>query len=100
MDKLRRHQRVPLILEVRWESLSGKHTARTTDISPGGCYIETIGQVTVGEQVGFEIQLPTGNWMPLLGEVVYRHPNLGFGLRFIGLTEQDQNVLTQTLSRG
>jgi hypothetical protein len=54
-------------------------------------------KVTVGQQIRFEIQLPTGSWMPFYGEVVNHHPNLGFGVRFIGLTEQDKRVLAQTL---
>ena len=93
----RRYPRVSLLLDVRWESLSGRHSARTTDVSLGGCYIESIGQVTVGEQIRFEIQLPTGRWMPLRGEVLYHHPNLGFGVRFIGLTEEEETLLARMI---
>ncbi len=82
-----------LILKVRWESLSGKHCTRTTDISLGGCCIESIGRVAVGEKFRFEIQLPSGSWMPLQGEVVCFRDYLGFGLRFIGLTDQEQQML-------
>ena len=67
--------------------------ARTTDVSLGGCYIESIGQVTIGEHIRFEIQLPAGSWMPLRGEVLYHHPNLGFGVQFIELTGEAQTVL-------
>ena len=97
MSERRSSQRVPMLLEIRWESLSGKHGARTTDISLSGCYIDSIGQVTVGEKIRLEIQLPTGGWMPLQGEVVYHQDNLGFALRFIGLTDQEQRVLAQLI---
>ncbi len=97
MDERRRYRRASRLLEIRWEDLSGKYNARVTDISPDGCYIESIGKVTVGQQIRFEIQLPTGSWMPFRGEVVSHHPNLGFGVRFIGLTEQDKRALVQTL---
>jgi hypothetical protein len=93
LSERRSSQRAPLLLEVRWESLSGKHSARATDISLSGCYIESIGQVTVGEKIHIEIQLPSGSWMPLQGEVVYRQDHLAFGLRFIGLTDQEQEML-------
>ena len=96
-DERRRYRRALRLLEIRWEDLSGKYNARVTDISPDGCYIESIGKVTVGQQIRFEIQLPTGSWMPFCGDVVNHHPNLGFGVRFIGLTEQDKRVLAQTL---
>ena len=100
MSERRSCQRVPLLLEVRWESLSGKHSARTTDISLSGCYIESIGQVTIGENIRFEIQLATRSWMPLQGEVLYHHVNLGFGLRFFGLTNEQQQMLEQLVRDG
>jgi hypothetical protein len=88
---------MPLLLDVQWESLSGKHSARITDISRGGCYIESIGQVTVGETIRFKVQLPRGRSLSLGGKVSYHHPNLGFGVCFDELTELDQNVLAQLL---
>ncbi len=94
-DERRRHQRVSRLLEIRWEDLSGRYNARITDISIDGCYIESIGQVTIGQQIRFEIQLPAGSWVPFRGEVANHQPNLGFGVRFIGLSEQDKNVLEQ-----
>jgi hypothetical protein len=93
----RQQERMPLLLDVQWESLSGKHSARITDISRGGCYIESLGQVTVGETIRFKIQLPTGRSMSLGGKVMYHHPNLGFGVCFDDLTEQDHNALAQLL---
>jgi PilZ domain len=98
MDERRRHTRASRLLEIRWEDLSGKYNARVTDISLDGCYIESIGQVTVGQQIRFEIQLPpTGSWVPIRGEVVNHQQNLGFGVRFIGLSEQEQMALAQML---
>lgn len=96
-DERRHHERVLLPLEVRWEGQSGRHTARISDLSLGGCYIETLGQVTVGESLTFEIQLPTQNWMPLSGKVVYHHPNLGFGVQFAQLSDLESNVLVDLI---
>jgi hypothetical protein len=96
-EERRNQERVPLVLELRWESLSGKHTARISDMSMGGCYVETMGQVTMGEMIRFEVQLPTGRWMPLIGEVVYHLPGMGFGVRFKGLTESQQEMIASLL---
>jgi hypothetical protein len=93
----RSDERILLSLDVRWESLSGKHTARVSDISLSGCYIESLGQVTVGERISFEIHLPTGRWMPLRGEVVYHLPGLGFGVRFARLTTMERNLLAHVI---
>ena len=46
----RAHERLRLPLEAQWEGQSGRHEARVYDLSPGGCYIESIGQVTDGER--------------------------------------------------
>ena len=96
-DEQRRDERTPLILDVRWEGLSGKYAARISDISLGGCYVESLGQVTIGEEISFEIQLPTGRWMPLRGAVVHLVAHLGFGVEFIGLTTMERNVLAHVI---
>lgn len=96
-DERRRDERVPLVLDVRWESLSGKRSARISDMSMSGCYVETMGQVTVGEVIRFEVQLPTARWMPLIGEVVYHLPSMGFGLRFKSLTETQKEMIASLL---
>lgn len=96
-EERRRDERVPLALDVRWESLSGKHSARISDMSLSGCYVEAMGQVSVGEIIRFEVQLPTGRWLPLIGEVVYHLPAMGFGLRFRSLTSTQREVIASLL---
>ena len=93
-DQTRHYERVLLPLEVRWEdSLSGKQTARVSDLGLGGCYSESIAQVSVGEHIRFEVQLPRGGWMPLRGDVVHLQPMLGFGVRFTEQTLMERNLL-------
>lgn len=96
-EERRTEERVPVLLDLRWQSLSGKHVARISDMSTSGCYVETMGQVTVGELIRFEVQLPTGRWMPLVGEVVYHLPGMGFGLRFRTLTESQKELVRSLL---
>ena len=86
-----------LPLELRWEGLSGRHVARVYDLALGGCYIETLGQVTQNEGIRFEIQLPTGRWMSLSGEVVHYQPNMGFAVRFTNLSEAERELLASLL---
>ncbi|HYE65200.1 MAG TPA: PilZ domain-containing protein [Pyrinomonadaceae bacterium] len=96
-DERREGERVPLPLEARLESASGKHPVRISDISLNGCYIESLGQVEVGERVRFEVQVPTGQWMQLGGKVVYTHLNIGFGVRFADLSDSKRRVLEQLI---
>jgi hypothetical protein len=93
-DERRDEERIPLNLEVRWEGVT--HSARLSDISVDGCYIDTIAaSVQVGELVSFEVRLPDGEWLPLRGEVTHTMPNVGFGLCFTFLTDEEQRLIAQ-----
>lgn len=94
----RREERVPLPLEVAWESDSGRHTSRISDISMSGCYVESLAQVVVGERVRFQIELALGEWLPLSGIVVYKHPQIGFGVSFTTLTEGVKSQLADLIN--
>ncbi|HEY3024952.1 MAG TPA: PilZ domain-containing protein [Pyrinomonadaceae bacterium] len=97
MRDRRRDERVPLPMEVAWEGDSGKYTSRISDISMSGCYVESIAQTSVGEKVRFEIQLPSGKWLPLIGVVVYRHPQIGFGVNFTTLADGVTELLAELM---
>lgn len=86
-DERRFQERVKLVLEVRWEGLVGKHEARLSDLSVGGCFIESISQVVLHERVRFEIQMPWGRWLPLQGEVVSIQTGFGFAIRLTEMSE-------------
>ena len=94
----RQYERVPVLLDVVWEGTAGKYEARTVDISMGGCYVDTLGQSSVGETISFKAHLPSGQWVPLEGEVVYQQWPTGFGLRFTKLSEEAQNSIAQLVA--
>jgi hypothetical protein len=93
MIEQRAKPRTNICLEANWDGRSGNCVARMTDLSETGCYVDSFGDVKVGEILGFEIQLPGGEWLYLEGEVTHAKPSLGFGVRFIDLdTEQVQKI--------
>jgi PilZ domain len=94
IDERRDEERIPLSLEARWEGVS--HGARVSDISVDGCYVDTYAaSVSVGEVVSIEIKLPSGEWLPLRGEVTHTTPHGGFGLCFTFLTDEEQRLIAQ-----
>ena len=99
MEERRRDERVSLLVEVHVEGLSGQYTARMNDISLGGCYIESIMPVAIGERIQFKLELPAARWMLLRGEVITHQPNVGFGVRFTDLTIMERNMLKTVLDR-
>jgi hypothetical protein len=89
----RRHERVRLALDVRWQCASGSYTGRCGDISLRGCHVDSTAPVQVGERIGIEIRLAAGHWLPLCGEVVNRHPESGFSLKFESLPLASRDML-------
>jgi hypothetical protein len=93
----RSHNRISIRLPVKWEGMSGSHEARSEDISLGGCFVNTSIRVELAEVVALQIELPSGEWLPLRGEVTSYQPGIGFGLLFTFLTEDDEEALKKLL---
>jgi hypothetical protein len=77
--------------------MSRTHEARVDDVSLGGCFVNTFGRVELHEIVNLQIQLPSGEWLPLRGEVASYHPGVGFGLAFTSLSEEEIEVLKELM---
>jgi hypothetical protein len=88
MDERRSEKRWDVSLNALWDGKSGNYTARITDLSDGGCYVDSLGDVTMGELVHLKLQLPGGKWLELSGEVAHHTPPVGFGIRFLELSEE------------
>ena len=86
-------ERVTVSLGVIVESLSETREYRISDISMGGCYIDSIAPFTEGERIVFKFLNTTGNWLKLSGRIVYVFPGSGFGIKFDTLTEDERNAL-------
>lgn len=95
MEERREENRKEISLDVRWETGQG----RLSDLSLGGCYVDTLGQVVVNDLIMLEIRLPDGSWLPLRGTVAYTHPGLGFSVCFTFLTEDEQEKLSEVINR-
>ncbi len=89
MDR-RTKPRLSVSLDAVWGE---KHTARVTNLSAGGCYLDTVGEVQQGEVVGFRILLPDDDWLYLEGEVRHHTPGSGFGVQFVDLIEEQEEKL-------
>lgn len=87
-DERRSQGRVPALIEVLWEGVSGRYEARTGDIHTGGCFIDTIAEVAVGEIIHFKLRLQNEDWIEVKGEVAYKYPNAGFGVRFLSISSE------------
>ena len=93
----RRSERKQVLLEAKWESMSRTHESRVDEVSLGGCFENTFGRVELHETVNLQIQLPSGEWLPLRGEVASYQPGVGFGLAFTSLSEEELQVLKELM---
>ena len=97
MSDRRSEKRWDVCLDAVWDGKSGNHFARVTDLSEGGCYVDTLGEAQVGEVIVFKLQLPNSEWLELTGEVAHQTPPLGFGLKFVDLTDAQHEKLRALL---
>jgi hypothetical protein len=93
----RQSERISIPLEILLESASGNHESRISDLSRGGCFVDSIANVSHGEALAVTLRLPAGKSLRLISEVVYLYPGFGFGLRFIALTSYEQTLLEQVI---
>jgi len=97
MDDRRSKPRLSVHLDAVWHGGEERHSARITDLSEGGCYLDTVGEVMVGEIVAFRVLLPDDDWLYLEGEVRHHRHGMGFGVRFIDLNEEQTEKLLRLL---
>jgi hypothetical protein len=76
-----------------WDSSTEAHSARITDLSEGGCFLDSVGEVRLGEIVGFRVLLPDDDWLYLEGEVRHYSAGRGFGVQFVELNDEQTEKL-------
>lgn len=97
-DEKRKHGRLSLVMEASWEGSGSKSVARTTDISLTGCFIDTLGQVGVGDILNLRFKPPGGDSISVEGKVMYHQVGVGFGVRFTRMSDPDRRRLEAILN--
>jgi len=93
MKEHRKETRVPMRLEIEWNGWENSSPDVTSDVSLGGCYIESLNPVSVGEVLILGLRLPFSETLPLRCEVRYHQPTIGFGIRFLQLSNFQRAAL-------
>lgn len=86
----RREERLSYHTEVALEFSSGTRVARISDISSGGCYIDSIAQVPIGDPLTLQIRSRDGSTIVISGKVAYILDGFGFGVEFVDVTEEQR----------
>jgi hypothetical protein len=93
----RKKERISVSLGVNLEWSSGRSSARVSDLSMSGCFVDTIAPVCEGETVSLKLAVSTGKTEAMVGEVVYHLAGFGFGLCFKNVSEEQKNLLKQII---
>ena len=91
--------RYPLILiaEVTDRLSSAKFTARTSDVSRSGCYLDMLNPLPRGTQIHLRLQSEKEKF-EWSGTVIYVSPGLGMGVAFAAsLPVNEQEILDRWL---
>ena len=91
----RKHPRYPVQgggAEIRQQGVDSRIWARLTDISLGGCYLETMSPMPVLTYVNLTLTLEEQH-LHAKGQVVVAHPHFGMGVEFLDLSDKDRPVL-------
>ena len=60
-----------------WNGASGRQAIRISDISEGGCFVESLATLPPGDRVVLTIGLPASGTVEVSGEVVTMEPGIG-----------------------
>lgn len=96
MQERRTAERVRVNLNARWEGLMSQGRGAVSDLSSTGCFVLSGGKVTAGELIRLQITFPRDVGI-VWGQVVYAVAEMGFALRFIFVSEDEQRALDRLI---
>ncbi len=67
-------------------------------ISIGGCFTDWEENIYPGDEFRLEIDLPNGNRLPLKCKAIYRFEDTGIGVRFVDITQFEQEFISKIIS--
>jgi uncharacterized protein (TIGR02266 family) len=92
----RNASRIPHLVEIRYSSDSPVLTARITDVSENGLFVEARSPLPEGSLVSFSFLLtnsPSDKPVTGEGKVVWRQEAVGMGIEFTDLSDENRAKL-------
>ena len=67
-------------------------------ISIGGCFTDWEENIYAGDEFRLEIELPNKNRLPLSCKAVYRFEDTGIGVKFLNLSQFEQELISKIIA--
>lgn len=77
----------------------GRRPARISDVSLDGCFVLSSGEVDDGQIVKVFFPLSNGKRILFWGKIVNHVFDVGFGLKFVGVTDVQQSMLKKLIGQ-
>ena len=90
----RKSPRYPIIAEAKVADLKTEteFKARVSELSLDGCYVDFLNPLPEGSELHLYITKDTGVF-ETNARVVYNHPGMGLGIRFVGTPPDQKKIL-------
>lgn len=69
------------------------------DLSPGGCFVNSLNEQKPGMNVVLEIELPGEGRIKVKGETLYAKPDFGYAVRFVEMPAELSARIESALRR-
>ena len=93
----RQHKRVTRPFEGHWRGSSGASNCRISDVSLGGCFVQTLATPTAGDETQVTIAFGNDLSMTFAGKVIYVEPKMGFAVKFNELNDDGSEEVRRLL---
>jgi hypothetical protein len=91
----RKHIRFSLdIPAIIYTKYGERQETRLEQISIGGCFTGWEENIYIGDEFRMEIELPNKNYLPLYCRALYRFEHAGIGVKFMGISEFEQELIS------
>ena len=93
----RRHKRVSRPFEGSWRGASGASSCRISDVSLGGCFVQTLATPTAGDETQVTITFGKDVSITFAGKVIYVEPTMGFAVKFNELNDEGSEAVRRLI---
>lgn len=93
------HERQAVDMDAVLDAALGQRESKITDLSLGGCYVESMTSFGPGDPVAFDLIDTAGGSVGFTGEVAFVREGSGFGLRFTNIGPKQMEFLQEAIPR-